>query len=339
MNNSPAIGIVSTGLYLPKHRITAAEIAGLSGIPVEIVRDKMGINQKPVPGPEDHTCQMGIRAARQALERARFDPSLIDVVIYTGEEHKEYPLWTAGIKLQHEIGARRAWSFDVQLRCGTNIMALKLAKSLMLADPAINAVLLAGGYRNCDLVDYTNPRSRFLYNLAAGGAAILLQKGHPLNQVLETAVITDGSFSEDVIIPAGGTKVPIDHAALDGRLNYLDVPDPAGMKERLEKLSLQNFVNVVRSAVERSNYRVEDISYLAILHMKYSAHRQVLEELGLSEEQAVYLNDYGHIGQMDQILSLNLALERKVIKNGDLVVMVSAGIGYAWDACAVKWGA
>jgi len=152
--------------------MTAASIAGLSGIPVDVVREKMGIKQKPVPGPEDHTCQMGIWAARQALARAGFDPSLIDVVIYTGEEYKEYPLWTAGIKLQHEIGAHRAWSFDVQLRCGTNIMALKLAKSLMLADSGINTVLLAGGYRNCDLVDYTNPRSRFLYNLAAGGAAI-----------------------------------------------------------------------------------------------------------------------------------------------------------------------
>jgi len=165
-----------------------------------------------------------------------------------------------------------------------------------------------------------------------------LRKNHRFNEVLETSVITDGSFSEDVMVVAGGTRVPLSHAALAARLNYLDVPDPAGMKERLEKLSLRNFVEVVRSAVEKSNYRIEDISYLAILHMKRSAHRQVLEELGLSENQAIYLDDYGHIGQMDQVLSLNLALDRGLIKDGDLVVMVSAGIGYAWDACAIRWG-
>jgi 3-oxoacyl-[acyl-carrier-protein] synthase-3 len=72
--------------------------------------------------------------------------------------------------------------------------------------------------------------------------------------------------------------------------------------------------------------------------MKRSAHEYVLTELGLSLDQSIYLEDYGHIGQIDQILSLELALEQGKIKNGDLVVLVSAGIGYAWGATSIKWG-
>ena len=113
----------------------------------------------------------------KAIEHAGIDPKDIDVVIYIGEEHKEYPLWTACIKLQEEIGAHRAWSFDAALRCGTTIMALKLAKSLMVSDPSIQTILLAGGYRNVDFIDYENERTRFMFNLAAGGGAMLLQKG------------------------------------------------------------------------------------------------------------------------------------------------------------------
>ena len=79
-------------------------------------------------------------------------------------------------KMQEELGAVNAWAFDVQLRCGTTIMALKLAKSLMASDDSIQTILLAGGYRNVDFIDYSNPRTRFMYNLAAGGGAILLQK-------------------------------------------------------------------------------------------------------------------------------------------------------------------
>ncbi len=56
---------------------------------------------------------MGIRAAEKALEKARIDPKAIDLIIYIGEEHKEYPLWTAAIKIQEEIGAYHAWGFDV----------------------------------------------------------------------------------------------------------------------------------------------------------------------------------------------------------------------------------
>lgn len=332
------IGIVSTGLYLPKDYITGKEIAEKACIPAHVVEEKMGIKKKYVPGPDDHTCEMGIIAAKQAIQKAGIHPMEIDVVIYIGEEHKEYPLWTAGIKLQEAVGALNAWAFDVALRCGTTVMALKVAKSLMIADSTIQTVLLAGGYRNGDFIDYQNPRTRFMFNLGAGGGAILLKKDLHENILLETELLTDGSFSEDVVVVSGGTKNPITKEAIDQRLNMLDVLDPEGMKQRLEQKSMANFLNVIRESVRKSGYKEEDISFIAMLHMKKSAHEYVLKELGLSHQQSIYLEDYGHIGQIDQILSLELAVKEGKVKEGDIVVLVSAGIGYAWGASTIKWG-
>ncbi|KIL34672.1 hypothetical protein SD71_18060 [Cohnella kolymensis] len=333
-----SVGIVGTGVYLPDTYMTSAQLSEASGIPQQVIEQKMGIVRKPVPGDGDHSCEMGIRAARAALASTGISPLDIDLVIYIGEEYKEYPVWTAALKLQQEVGAVRAWGFDAALRCGTTIMALKVAKSMMLADDSIRTVLLAGGYRNVDLIDYRNPNTRFMLNLAAGGGAMILQRGYAKNQLLESHLITDGSFSEDVIVCAGGTKQPLTPEALALRLNYFDVPDPEGMKERLERKSMDNFLQVVREAVAKSGYSVEDINYLAILHMKKSAHDYVLNELGLRPEQSIYLRDYGHVGQIDQILSLELGVEQGKINSGDLVVLVSAGIGYAWGATAIKWG-
>ncbi|QOY37903.1 3-oxoacyl-ACP synthase [Anaerobacillus isosaccharinicus] len=332
------IGIVSTGVYLPDGRMTSSEIASLSGIPQDVVETKMGIRQKTIPGPDDHTCQIGVFAAEKALKKAAIDPLDIDLIIYIGEEHKEYPLWTAGIKLQQEIGADNAWAFDVALRCSTTMMALKVAKDMMNSDSSIRTVLLAGGYRNLDFIDYENPRTRFMYNLSAGGGAIILQKGFNNNELLETSLITDGSFSEDVVVVAGGTKHPITGDAIENRLNYLDVLDPQGMKERLEDKSMKNFLKVIRYSLEKSNLTEAEIDYLAILHMKRSAHDYVLKELNLRDEQSIYLDHYGHMGQIDQILSLELALEQGKVNKGDLVVLVSAGIGYAWGATTIRWG-
>ncbi|WP_144509818.1 3-oxoacyl-ACP synthase [Bacillus sp. FJAT-22090] len=332
------IGIVSTGVYIPDNIMSAEEIATLSGLPLEVVKNKMGIIQKPIPGPDDHTVRMGIKAAEKALQKGNIDPKTIDLVIYIGEEHKEYPLWTAAIKLQDEIGAYHAWGFDVALRCGTTIMAIKVAKSLMQTDSTINTVLLAGGYRNSDFIDYTNERTRFMFNLGAGGAAIILKKDHLENLILESDIMTDGSFSEDVVIPVGGTKEPLTVEHLQKGLYRLDVIDPEGMKTRLEQKSMQNFLKVIRHALLKSGYSENDIDYLAILHMKKSAHDFMLQELGLTSEQSTYLSNYGHIGQLDQILSLELAQESGKLQDGDLAVLVSAGIGYAWGAVAVKWG-
>jgi 3-oxoacyl-[acyl-carrier-protein] synthase III len=332
------IGILSTGIYLPEQFLTGKEIAEMADIPVSVVEEKMGIKKKYIPGPEDHTCEMGIVAAKQAIAKAGIDPMDIDLVIYIGEEHKEYPLWTAGIKLQEAVGALNAWAFDVALRCGTTVMALKVAKSMMIADPGIQTVLLAGGYRNVDFIDYDNPRTRFMFNLGAGGGAILLKKGHNENLLMETEIITDGSFSDDVVVVSGGTKNPITKEAIAQRLNKLDVLDPEGMKERLEQKSMNNFLKVIRESLRKSGFSEKEISYLGILHMKKSAHEYVLNELGLSKEQSIYLEDYGHIGQIDQILSLELALSDGKVKEGDVVVLVSAGIGYAWGATTIKWG-
>ncbi|MGV3487081.1 MAG: 3-oxoacyl-ACP synthase [Tuberibacillus sp.] len=333
-----SIGIRSIGTYIPAQKMTGAEVARLSGLPPEVVEKKMGIIEKAVPGPEDHTCEMGIRAAKTAIERAGIDPLSIDLIIYIGEEHKEYPLWTSGIKLQEAVGAKNAWAFDTALRCGTTIMALKVARDMMIADPSINTVLIAGGYRNVDFIDYENPRTRFMYNLGAGGGAIILERGYGANQLLQSHLITDGSFSEDVIVPAGGTKQPTSHDTIEKKLHYLEVPDPQGMKERLDDKSMVNFIKVIRRSLEKSGYTESDIDYLGILHMKRSAHDYVLRELGLSDEQSIYLDHYGHIGQIDQILSMELGLQEGKIKDGSVVVLVSAGIGYAWGATTIKWG-
>ena len=332
------VGIRSTGIYLPERYVTSKDISGWAGIPQEIVEEKLGIKKKPIPGEEDHTCQMGIEAAKQAIEKASIAPEDIDLVIYIGEEHKEYLLWTAAIKMQQEIGAVNAWAFDVAMRCGTTIMAMKVAKDILLADPDISTVLLAGGYRNGDYIDYKNERTRFMFNLGAGGGAMILQKNYKRNLVLDSFIMTDGTFSEDVVVVAGGTKHPASEETVKQGLHNLDVLDPIGMKERLEEKSMKNFITVIKGALKKSGYSEKDLDYVAMLHMKRSAHEFVLNELGLNQEQSIYLENYGHIGQIDQILSLQLAEQQGKLRNGDVVVLVSAGIGYAWGATVVKWG-
>ena len=83
---------------------------------------------------------------------------------------------------------------------------------------------------------------------------------------------------------------------------------------------------------------VNGTGYLAVLHFKKSAHEAVLAELGLSGERTTYLEDYGHIGQNDQLLSIDLGLSSGKIKDGDNIVLVGAGLGFVWAASVVRWG-
>lgn len=330
--------VTGLGVYLPDTRASAAQIASASGLPEDVVRDKLGLDAKTVPGADDHTNAMGVRAARAALTDARTDAADVDVLISITEEYKEYPVWTAGINAAHELGASRAYAFDLGQKCGTGVLALRLANDMIKAD-GVSTILIAGGYRNGDLVSYEDPNVRFLYNLAAGGGAAVVKRERPAGsagfEILGSAFRTDGSFSHDVVVPVGGTRAPLNgHNRGEFRLQ---VPDPAGMKKRLEHKSLDNFVDVVEQACARSGLRPAELAYAAVLHMKKSAHRTVLARLGIPEDRSIYLSNYGHIGQIDPLLSLKLARDQGRLKDGDVCVLVAAGIGYVWNAICVRY--
>ncbi len=177
MKHETSVGILGYGLYLPERKMTAREIAqATAGVwSEEAVIEKLGIVEKRIPGPNDGTQQMGVWAAEDALERTSLDPAEIDLLLCMGEEWKEYPLTTSGIYIQEQIGARNAWAIDLQQRCGTTISAMKIAKDMMLADSEIRTVMVVGGYRNGDFVDYTDKSMSMMYNLAAAGGAIILR--------------------------------------------------------------------------------------------------------------------------------------------------------------------
>ena len=49
--SNTTVGITSFGYYIPEKVITSAEIAAISGVPLSILTEKFGIDQKHVAGP------------------------------------------------------------------------------------------------------------------------------------------------------------------------------------------------------------------------------------------------------------------------------------------------
>jgi 3-oxoacyl-[acyl-carrier-protein] synthase III len=110
------------------------------------------------------------------------------------------------------------------------------------------------------------------------------------------------------------------------------------MAERLGASSLENFVAVIQRAVEQGGATLSDVKFLGITHMKRSFYLEILKAVGLTAEQSVYLEDYGHVQSVDQVLALELGLAQGKIQPGDLIVLAGAGTGYTWSAVAVRWG-
>jgi 3-oxoacyl-[acyl-carrier-protein] synthase-3 len=333
------IGLSATAHYLPERWLTAAEVGAASGIPEEVILEKFGLRGKHVAADDEHVSDLAVAAGRRLFDEQGIDPATIGAVVYYGSTWKDYAVWQAAPWIAHRLGCSNAYAIEYDnVSMGTPV-ALRLARALLTSEPELGKVLLVAASRESYLLDYANARSRFMFNFGDGAVAGLLEADGERNLLLGCHAITDGSFSLQVKVPAGGSVEPASHATVDGRRHYLDVADPAEMKGGLDEVSLTNFVAAAEGALARSGATLADVSYLCGIHMKRSMHEAIVAALGLPRERAAYLDDTGHMSGVDPLLALDRAVRAGEIVDGDLVLLLAAGTGYTWAASTVRWGA
>ena len=109
-------------------------------------------------------------------------------------------------------------------------------------------------------------------------------------------------------------------------------------EDTLNAIGFTRWLDCLDRALRKSNLTRKDVGYLNILHFKPSMHAALLDTLGLKEEQSFYLKDYGHLGQVDPILSIHHGLQTGRLKDGQVMAILTAGIGYVWGVSLVRWG-
>jgi 3-oxoacyl-[acyl-carrier-protein] synthase III len=326
------ISLAATAAYLPERWMTAAEVGERSGIPEQVIVEKFGLRGKHVAAPDEHVSDLSVRAAEALLEESGVDPLDVDVVMYFGSMWKDYAVWQAAPWIAHRIGASRAYAVEYDnVSCGTPV-ALRIARDMLRAEDELQSILVVAACRESYLLDYGNQRSRFMFNFGDGAVAGLLVKDGGRNEVLGCHGITDGSFSLQVKVPSGGSVSP------NGGYRFLDVADPAEMKQGLDEVSLANFAAAAKGALERSGATLADVGYLCGIHMKPSMHRALLAELGIDPARAAYLDDTGHMSGVDPLFALDRAARAGELEDGSLVLLLAAGTGYTWAAGVVRWG-
>jgi 3-oxoacyl-[acyl-carrier-protein] synthase III len=334
----PVVGIVGIASCLPADWRSAAELAAATGIPEAVLVERFGLAGKHIAAPGEHVTDLASQAASKLLAETGVVSGDVDAVVYFGSTWKDYPVWQAAPRIAHELGCDRAFALELDYTsCGSPV-ALRVAKALITSDPRIRTLLLVGASCESRLIDYANKRSRFMFNFGDGAVAALLVRDHPVNRILETVMITDGSLSLHVKVPAGGSALPASAATVTARQHFLDVADPDVMRHRLAEVSLGNFLRVADRALTQSGHSTADIAYVVPIHMKRSMQTALLDGLGLTDSQAVYLADTGHMSGVDNLLGLDRLARGGRLRDGDVVLLLAAGIGYTWAATVLTWG-
>jgi 3-oxoacyl-[acyl-carrier-protein] synthase-3 len=334
------VGIVSYGLYLPKDFETAEEIAAKSGLSKDEIVKEIGLTKKYKPGQDDFPVVMARKAAESALERAKgiVQPDDIDVVMWSGEEYKDFVAQTASIRIQEEVKAYNAWAFDIIGQGTPSLVGIRLARDLMVGDATVNTVLLAGGTRDYDLVNYKDPDTKWLLPTSASGAAIILRRDYVNNTILGMAQIVDPEMADEVYVPVGGTVTPYTVDNVESKGMFYNVFHPSLVDEYLAERMPERMVEVISKALDNAGMSGKKPDYLAMRYLLPEQRKKVLDALAIEESRTDTLSDVGHHGPNDVIISLDRAVQKGIIKKGSIVVLATAGIGFTYSAAVLQYG-
>ncbi|MDB9320235.1 3-oxoacyl-[acyl-carrier-protein] synthase III C-terminal domain-containing protein [Nodularia spumigena] len=332
------VGITSVGYYIPTGILTSQEMSKLAKLPESVFTDKIGIKQKPIAGKDEHPSDMGIKAALEAINKAKITASEIDLIVYCAAGDYDYRFWSPAAKIQDAIGAENAFAFEVKNFCNSGNLGIHICRNMLLADNDLSYALVVCSDKLSMLLDYSDVNSLSTFIMADGAAAAILKKGETSNQILSYHAITNGKLADCLKVSSAGTKFPLGGTPINDELNYLKVKDPQELERILSDVYLENYGKVIHKSLQKSGYLITEVDFLLTNQVKKSLSKAILASLNLKDEQTfISLPKYGHLGAVDTIFGLAKTLESKKIKPGNLVVLASSAAGFSWAALTVKY--
>ena len=322
-------GVLGTGHSYPEGILTNADLAQMVETSDDWITTRTGIKQRRKAAPGEYTSLFAVRAARQAIERARLDPSEIDLLLCATVTPDQI-LPSTGCIVQAELGAHNAAAMDVVAACSGFLYGVSLADSMIKTGQVRHAVVV-GAEILTQYVDYTDRQTCVLFGDGAGAAVLGPTDGN--RGILASKIRSDGRYEEQLYSPGGGTRKKPTAETLAAGDHFFKMKG-----NELFKVAVRSMAEISREVLERAGVKSDEIS----LFIPHQANQRITEAVAgrLNVDMSkVYSNIavHGNTSSASIPIALDECVEAGRIKEGDLVLMASFGGGVTWGAVLMRW--
>lgn len=322
-------GILGTGHSYPEGILTNADLAKIVETSDEWITTRTGIKQRRKAAPGEYTSMFAVRAARQAIERARLDPSDIDLLICATVTPDQI-LPSTGCIVQAELGTNNAAAMDVVAACSGFLYGVSLADSMIRTGQVRHAVVV-GAEILTQYVDYTDRQTCVLFGDGAGAAVLGPVEGN--RGILASKIKSDGRYEEQLFSPGGGTRKKPTPETLAAGDHFFKMRG-----NELFKVAVRSMTEISRDVLEKAGKKSDEIN----LFIPHQANQRITEAVAdrLNVDMSnVYSNIavHGNTSSASIPIALDECVEGGRIKEGDLVLMASFGGGVTWGAVLMRW--
>ncbi len=326
--------IAGTGSYVPERVLTNAELEKLVDTSDEWIISRTGIRERRIAAEGQNTSDMATEAARRAMEKAGVAAEEIELIICaTVTPDTIFP--STACYVQKNLGAKNAVAFDISAACSGFLYAMQISRHFINTGNRKTALII-GAEKLSSIVNWADRNTCVLFGDGAG-AAILRRRStdeavhEP--RVLVTVMGTDGTLTDILNVPGGGSAQPItaDNAHL--KLNTIHMQG----KETF-KAAVTNVSAACARAIELAGLKPEDIALIIPHQANVRIIDAAAERLGIPKERAfTNIQKYGNTSAAAVAIALDEANRSGLIKPGDHVLLVAFGAGFTWAASVVQW--
>ncbi|HJQ98834.1 MAG TPA: beta-ketoacyl-ACP synthase III [Candidatus Polarisedimenticolaceae bacterium] len=321
--------ITGTGRGVPARVVTNFDLEKLVDTSDAWITTRTGIRERRIAAPEEVVSTFAATACRQAMEMAGLAPGDIDLII-CATVTPDMPIPATACLLQEQLGCKGAAAFDMSAGCSGFIYAQSVAKQFLLTG-RYRHVLVVGAELLSKFLDWNDRGTCVIF--ADGAGAVVMSVGEEPRGVLASAMHTDGSMSDFIIIEGGGCKLPATEETVRTGKHFIRMRG-----NETFKIAVRRIDEVSREVLDKAGLTPDDVDWF----IPHQANKRIIdavgERLGIPAERCyVNIDRYGNTSAASIPIALDEAVREGKVKRGQVVLMAAFGAGLTWAASVVRW--
>jgi 3-oxoacyl-[acyl-carrier-protein] synthase-3 len=326
------IRIAGVGAYVPDKRLTNAELVKGLDTTDEWITGKTGIRERRICATGEAPSDMGCEAALRCLRDADLDKSAVDlIVVACATPDQSQP--AVACMVQDKLGVAEGGcpAFDVNSVCAGFVFALSVAQGMMLATPRrFRNALVIGTDAFSRIMNWRDRKTCIFFGDGAG--AVLLSQTDEEERRIHFQLGSDGRGRRYIEVPAGGSRIPVDHDVLERRLNTFMMDGP-----KVWDFAVHAVPQSIRSLLAERNLRPADLDLVILHQSNLRMIEAIMKDLGLSMEQTVTtIETYGNTAAASIPLTIQRAKQTGRLKRDSRVMLCGFGGGLSWGSALIE---
>jgi 3-oxoacyl-[acyl-carrier-protein] synthase-3 len=318
---------------MPEKILTNDDLSKFVETSDEWITSRTGIRERRIAADDQATSDLAAEAARRAMTAAGVQPEEIDlIVIATVTPDMLFP--STACFVQKKIGANNAVCFDISAACSGFLYALQIARHFLNAGTRTTALVI-GAEKLSTLINWRDRNTCVLFGDGAG--AVVIRAVEPgvaaPGRVLSTVMGSDGTLTDVLKVPGGGSACPITSDNIASRPNTIHMEGRETFKHAVTRMCQAS-----EQALAAAGLTKADIDMVIPHQANARIISAIADRLGLPMEKTfMNLDKYGNTSAATIPVALDEAHRQGKIKRGDVVLLVAFGGGFTWASSVVRW--